>query len=464
MAQYQNSNVSLSFRERLHYGIGTIGYNASFYWVSAFLQIYYTDTIGVSAGALSALVLAVRMFDAINDPIIGSMADPDEITLGAIPPWLLFGGIGLSLSMIALFSARSSWSPATKVLWMCIWYVVATVMSTCYDMPYSALHGALSSNSRERVRISSVRLACSQVGTQITGILGIPLILYFSNAGGERTERGYMIAVALICLATMPLSLWTAFKTRERVQPPPNQKKIPLRSQMQTLLKNPPIMIISLAMMTFGFIGFGRSSMMIYYCTYVIGDPKTMSLFSFINLVGSLTGNIVVMPALYAKLHNKGHCAAIGHLACAVFCALIFFAVPGSPLFWVLMFCVAASCGTFNSAQYSMLGDAVDYGEYQVGLRCDGFLSSFTSLALKTGGAIGPALGLYLLSAANYVPNVEQTAEVITMMKATISLVPAVFTFITSLLIFIFYKLSESEHEKIRQALQERREKQEKKS
>lgn len=86
MAQYQNSNVSLSFRERLHYGIGTIGYNASFYWVSAFLQIYYTDTIGVSAGALSALVLAVRMFDAINDPIIGSMADPDEITLGAIPP------------------------------------------------------------------------------------------------------------------------------------------------------------------------------------------------------------------------------------------------------------------------------------------------------------------------------------------------------------------------------------------
>ena len=82
--------------------------------------------------------------------------------------------------MIALFSARSSWSPATKVLGMCIWYVVATVRSTCYDMPYSALHGALSSNSRERVRISSVRLACSQVGTQITGILGIPCLLYTS--------------------------------------------------------------------------------------------------------------------------------------------------------------------------------------------------------------------------------------------------------------------------------------------
>lgn len=94
MAQYQNSNVSLSFRERLHYGIGTIGYNASFYWVSAFLQIYYTDTIGVSAGALSALVLAVRMFDAINDPIIGSMADRTKSRWGRYRPGCCSAGSG----------------------------------------------------------------------------------------------------------------------------------------------------------------------------------------------------------------------------------------------------------------------------------------------------------------------------------------------------------------------------------
>ena len=216
---------SLSFVEKLHYGIGTIGYNASFHWVSTFLQIYYTDTIGVSAGALSALVLGVRLFDAVNDPIIGSMADRTRTRWGRYRPWLLFGGIGLPLSMIALFSARSSWNPTAKVLWMCIWYVVATVMSTCYDMPYSALHGALSPSSRERVRISSVRLTCSQIGTQITGILGIQLILYFSHAGGARTEGGYLTAVALICLATLPLAIWPAFKSRERVQPPPDQKK-----------------------------------------------------------------------------------------------------------------------------------------------------------------------------------------------------------------------------------------------
>ena len=183
---HSSDRKALTFAERLHYGLGTLGYNASFYWVSAFLQIYYTDTIGVSAGTLSALVLAVRLFDAINDPIIGSIADRTHSRWGRYRPWLMFAGLCLPLSVIALFGANSEWSSTGKVVWMCIWYVVVTVFATCYDMPYSALHGTLSPDSGERVRISSVRMACSQVGTQLTGILGVPLIIYFSHAGGQR--------------------------------------------------------------------------------------------------------------------------------------------------------------------------------------------------------------------------------------------------------------------------------------
>lgn len=112
--------------------------------------------------------------------------------------------------------------------------------------------------------------------------------------------------MALICLATLPLAIWPAFKSRERVQPPPDQKKIPVRGQLLTLLKNPPIIIISVVMMTFGFIGFGRSSMMMYYFTYVLGNPKVMSLFGLVSMAGSLAGNILIMPALYRALHSKG--------------------------------------------------------------------------------------------------------------------------------------------------------------
>ena len=457
MKNNRQNSTTLTFADRLHYGLGTIGYNASVYWFSAFLQIYYTDTIGVSASALSILVLAVRLFDAINDPIIGSLADRTKTGWGRYRPWLLFAGIGLPICMICLFGAKAAWSPTVKVVWMCVWYVMATVMSTCYDMPYSALHGAMSPKSADRVKISSIRMLCAQIGTQITGIFGIQLVLYFSHAAGARTEGGYLTAVALICLATMPLSLWTAFKGRERVQPPPTQKKIPLRGQMMTLIKNPPILIISFAMLTFGFIGYGRGSMMMYYFTYVLGNPRMMSLFGTLSMLGTIAGSMVVMPLLYGLLRNKGTTAAVGHLLCGLSCLAVYFVVPGGVLFWTLMFVTPMFMSTFSSAQYSMLGDAVDYGEWKFGLRCDGFLSSFTSLALKTGGAIAPALGLALISAAKYVPNAVQTPQVISAMKCTISVIPGVTALISATLIFLFYRLDEKKHETIRMELEARR-------
>lgn len=457
MKEQQNGNVSLTFAERLFYGLGTIGFNASYYWVGAFVQIYYTDTIGVSLATVSALVLAVRIFDALDDPLSGSIADRINTKWGRYRPWLLFAGIGVPVSVTALFSASASWSPTTKIVWMSVWYVIVTIMASWYDMPYSALHGAMSSKPEERVKISAIRLACGSIGTQITGVFGIMLILWFSNAGGARTESGYRSAVSLICFLSIFLAVCPAFKTKERVQAPPDQTSIPLKGQLQTLFKNPPVMIVTFAMFAFGFIGYGRGSMMIYYCTYVLGDARAMAVYSVTHLVGTLVGNLFVMPFLYRLIHDKGRCAALGHLCCGIFCLLTFVVTPGAFSFWFLIFLTAVATGVFNSVQYGMLGDAIDYGEYRAGLRCDGFLSSFSSFALKAGGAISPAIGLALLSVTNYVPNVAQTGECISAMKITISVIPAVCAFVTALLLIFLYRLTEPEMEKVRKELARRR-------
>ena len=112
----------------------------------------------------------------------------------------------------------------------------------------------------------------------------------------------------------------------------------------------------------------------------------------------------------------------------------------------------------YKRQQYSMLGDAVDCGEWKVGLRCDGFLSSFTSFALKAGGAISPALGLFMLNAAHYIPNTVQTPGVLSTMKITISIIPGVFALISALLIWLFYRLPDKIHKEIQKELQARRE------
>lgn len=443
----------ITLRDKLNYSVGTIGYNACWWWVSVYFSIYYTDTIGVSAAVVSVLLLAARIFDAIDDPVIGSLQDRTKTKWGRYRPWLLVGGILMPFSVIALFGAKSSWSLTQKIVWMFAIYFIAEICSTIYDMAYSALHGVMTNSSKERVSISSYRLACGQIGTQITGILGMPLVLYFSNAGGLRTEHGFTTAVAIISLATMPLAIWTPFKVAERVLPAEKDEKMPIKGQLQTLTKNPPVWIITFGMFVFGFLAYGRSSMMVYYMTYVAGNASLMSVFSIVNLAGTLTGSILICPALYRLMHHKGKVAGTAHLLIALFSISIFFVNPSSILFWILTFLASASQSTMSTTQYSMLGDAADYGELQTGLRCDGFLSSFTSTALKIGGAIAPSLGLMLMAKANYVPNVAQTPEVINLLKACISFMPGLVAIIAAILFFVFYKLSEEEHEKIRNML-----------
>lgn len=441
------SDVSLG--QKLSYSVGTIGYNACWWWVSVYFSIYYTDTIGVGAAVVSVLLLVARIFDAIDDPIIGSLQDRTKSRWGRYRPWLLIGGVLMPFCVILLFSAKSSWSLSHKIVWMFAAYFLAEICSTLYDMAYSALHGVMTSSSKERVSISSFRLACAQIGTQITGILGMPLVLHFSNAGGLRTEHGFTTAVAIISLATMPLAIWTPFKVAEKVLPAKKEEKIPLKGQLQTLSKNPPVWIITFGMFVFGFLAYGRSSMMVYYLTYVAGNAALMSVFSVVNLAGTLTGSILICPLLYRLLHHKGKVAGTAHLLIAVFSFAIFFARPNGTSFWVLTFLASASQSTMSTTQYSMLGDAADYGELKTGLRCDGFLSSFSSTALKVGGAIAPSLGLMLMAKANYVPNAAQTPEVINLLKGSISILPGAVALLAAVLFFSSYKLSEAEHEKI---------------
>lgn len=444
---------SLTVGQKLSYGVGTIGYNACWWWVSVYFSIYYTDTIGVNTAVVAALLFFARIFDAIDDPLIGSLQDRTASRWGRYRPWLFAGSVLMPICVILLFSAKSSWTILNKIIWMVVVYFLAEICSTVYDMAYSSLHGVMTNSSKERVSISSFRMVCAQIGTQITGILGMPLVLYFSNAGGLSTQRSYTAAVAIISLATMPLAMWTPIKVAEKVLPAKREEKISVKGQIQTLTKSPPVWIITFGMFAFGFLAYGRGNMMVYYMRYVAGNVALMSVFSIVNLAGTLIGSIMICPLLYGLLHHKGKVVGIAHLLIAAFNFAIFFVKPNGILFWGLTFLASASQSTMSTAQYSMLGDAADYGELKTGLRCDGFLSAFTSTALKIGGAIAPSLGLMLMARANFVPNTVQTSEVIRLLKGCISIMPGTVALFAAILFFFAYKLSETEHERIRKEL-----------
>ena len=122
-------------------------------------MIFYTDTIGISAAAVAVLMLVIRIFDAVNDPIIGSMADTTKQKTGTYCRWIQWDSFALGVTAILLFTGNPNWSNTAKLIYAYVTYTLVVIASTCTNMPYGVLNGTLTSNGLERTR--SRPSACS---------------------------------------------------------------------------------------------------------------------------------------------------------------------------------------------------------------------------------------------------------------------------------------------------------------
>ncbi len=185
--------------------------------------MFLTDQMGIAAGAVSFLTLFVRIFDGINDPIIGSMADRSvDKGKGKYKPWVRWGALAMSLSIIALFAMQASWSYTFKMIYMWVTYLLVTIFSTCCNMPFGALNGVLTSDSGERAKLSGLRMVFANVGASWAGLIAVPLIVFFSGVGDGTTQtpRGYLLAVIVCVVIGLPTLFWSSYKVKEVVKPP----------------------------------------------------------------------------------------------------------------------------------------------------------------------------------------------------------------------------------------------------
>ena len=128
-----DTNIKLSVKDRINYTIAEFGYNSIYYWISAFMTIFFTDQMGIKAGMVSLLLLVVRIFDGINDPLIGSMADRSKSDRfgNRYTRWVRWGAIGMCTAIFLLFCCQAGWSYNIKCVYMWVIYIMVTVMSTC---------------------------------------------------------------------------------------------------------------------------------------------------------------------------------------------------------------------------------------------------------------------------------------------------------------------------------------------
>ncbi|MCI5996351.1 MAG: MFS transporter [Blautia sp.] len=450
----KNTNVKVPLISKIAYGMGDVGCNFSWMFVGNFLMIFYTDVFGIGMSAVAGLMLFSRFWDAINDPVIGSLSDKTHTRWGRYRPWLLIGAPLTAVVLMLTFWAHPEWSSTAKIIYMAITYCILVLGYTCVNIPYGTLCGAMTQNIEERAKINTSRSVSAMIAIGVINIITVPLIAALGNGNDK---RGYFLVAVLYGCIFAACHIFCFARTKEVVTIPEKQK-ISLKTQLAAVGKNKPYLIAVAGQFLFGVTLYGRNADALYYFTYVEGNKALFSTYSLCIIIPSIIGAACFAP-LFKLTNNKGRAASIFALftGISMFC-MVFFTASGSPVPFYICSCLAQFFFSgFNTAIYAIVPDCVEYGEWKTGLRNDGFQYAFISLGNKVGMAIGTSVLAAVLGACGYMANQQQNPTVLAVIRHSFTTIPGILWIVTAAVLF-FYRLNKKSYNRIVQEIQERKE------
>lgn len=449
-----NTGGRVPFISKLAYGMGDVGCNFSWMFVGNFLMIFYTDVFGIGMGAVATLMLVARIWDAVNDPVIGALSDKTRTRWGRFRPWLLFGAPATAIVLVLTFWAHPGWSQTAKIVYMSITYCILVLGYTCVNIPYGTLCGAMTQNTDERAQINTFRSVSAMAAIGVINIVTIPLIRFFGGSGNEML--GYL-CVAILYGAIFTACHWFCFSHTREVIELPKKQKLSIGVQLRAAAANRPYLIALAGQLLFGFILYGRNADMLYYFKYVEGDQMLFTYYSTAIIVPSIVG-AAMFPLVFRWIGNKGWTASVFSLLTGISMVALYFFSPRTSAvpFYVFSALAQFFFSGFNTAIYAIIPDCVEYGEYKTGIRNDGFQYAFVSLGNKIGMALATAALALAMDGAGYVSNQAQNADVLAVIHNCFSTIPGVLWILTAG-VLLFYRINRRRYNEIMTRLAERK-------
>jgi GPH family glycoside/pentoside/hexuronide:cation symporter len=454
----------LSLKEKIGYSLGDTASNLFFQTFILFLLYFYTDVVGLPAAAVGTLFLLTRIWDAINDPIMGTIADRTQTRWGKFRPFILWFAIPFGIMGVLTFTTPG-FDTSGKLIYAFVTYNLLMMLYTVVNVPYSALMGVITPNSLERTELSSYRFVAAFVGGFIVQASTMSLVKYF---GGGNEAVGWQWAMGCLSALAVVLLFVTFATTRERVSPPKDQKS-ELRRDLKDLFANKPWLLIAGATVFQLLYIVIRSSSIVYYFKYYVKEQQ-LNLFgkiidlSFEGFSSSflLSGTIAtiagaILTKWFAKVFDKKNAYAGFLISSAVLCSLFYFLRPQNVMLIYGLNVLLSFCfGPVSVLQWAIYTDTADYSEWKNGRRATGLVMAASLFALKLGLTLGGAIVGWLLAYYGFVANQEQSIETINGIILLMSIYPAIIGMIGGALM-IFYPLSNKMMIKIEEELTARR-------
>ncbi len=417
-------------KEAIAYSVAGFGQNFICTIIGSYLTIFMTDAllfgaddvkIGAVKGSMAVafLMLGTRIFDAFNDPIMGSIVDRTRTKWGKCRPYLKWMAIPIGITTIICFCPFFQAKSIKTFVIIAVVYVIWSVVYTIADVPYWGLSTCLTNNTETRGNILTVaRLVCiigagavtvivpiitSAVTAKYKGEDGLVLTQYI-DANANTLKWTYFICAVVLVAAAMPMFFYGFKNTKERFTTTDNPPS--LGHNLKLLFKNKELLLIVIS----GILGGARMVYTytggLYFAKYVLNNEGLYSLITLLVVPGGAVASILV--PLLSKKFTKKYTYIFVHLFGGLVMLIMYFVGYDAP--WKLVVCAVGLVllgipqGINNIMTYAMIGDTVDYLEWKTGERGEGICFAMQTLINKIGMAVGAFIGVFSYSWAGINP------------------------------------------------------------
>ena len=386
----------LSFRERLSYGLGTAGEQFPNFLIQTYLFFYFNVVVGLNAGIIGTIMLIARVWDAVNDPMMGVIADHTRSRWGSYRPYAFFATFPMALFLILTFT-----NVGPKAVYCAVMYICFGMSNTASLIPLGSMSNVMTSSNQERAVLGSFREFGSSIGN-LLGSISVPLIVnHFVNSGAGQ-NHGYQITAVILSILCCILLGVTFFNTKERIEPPKDE--IGFFASFKVFKGNTPGICIVFFFFFITTAIICRQMFNAYYAGFFLMNN---------NMTGTLLMVMSIAPffILYfipkiSKAKGKKFQLVLGCVIVIVGGVFFYLANTSIPLNLAASFVVGLGQVLTFSGVWSVIPDAADYGESVNGTHAPGVMYSVANFGLK----MGMTLASFLIARALVAIGFDQTA------------------------------------------------------
>ena len=431
--------MEITTKMKASYALGGLGKNIAYGLVASYTLYYYNTILGISASFVGTLLMAARIFDAFNDPIMGVVVAKTRSPWGRYKPWILTGAVLNALVMYAMFAVPEALSAGGEKVYITVTYFLCGITYTLSDIPYWSVIPAVTRAGEERESLTVWARTMAGIGAALPTIVTVALLPILGGGEGiDYYRRGFAIYALIISIFYVVTTIIAvrALPNGELAKP----KDLGLKELIGLLVHNDQAMFLAAVLILYNSAMYLTTNLVLYEFQFDIGREKEYTLFMLVSGVAQLLMMMEIYPRLRKKgltnrqiFYGGGFLAVIGY---AVLTLLIFGGEMSTAKLILPGVCISLANGTGYVLATIFVGDAVDYGEATTGLRANSVVSSLQTLMVK----LSSAFAVFVAGIGLDIASIDRDAAVQTMearMKLrTLFAVPPLLFVIGALLIF----------------------------